>query len=115
MSAADFGETRKVIKGFVTSKEVSSLTSPLEVKPGCLGRVGGDVEIGWNISRAIVRPSNRLLIALRASSGWGDRRRLMFEDSRTPESTSEVSGRSQNFEFPLSGSKRSVFGDERGW
>jgi hypothetical protein len=42
-AAADLGKTGKVISGCVTSSEVSSLVNPLEVKPGCLGRGGGDV------------------------------------------------------------------------
>lgn len=40
--AADFSETGRVIKGRVTFREVSSLVSPLDVKPRCLWGVGGD-------------------------------------------------------------------------
>lgn len=40
----DFGG--RATRGWVTSSEVSSLGSPLEVYPGCLGRVGGEVCIG---------------------------------------------------------------------
>jgi hypothetical protein len=89
-SAPDFGKSGKEIKGCVTSNEVSSLVNPLEVTPGCLA---GDVDcIGWNMSRAIAIPSRRLLIALRASPGSEDRRRLMSADSRMPEAATDVSG-----------------------
>jgi len=111
-AAADCDITGKVIRGWVTSREVLSFVNPREVKPGCFGRVGGDEGcIGWNMSRAIVRPSSRLLIALRASSGSVERSRLMSEDSRTPELTKEVSRRSQGPEFQLTESKRPGCGD----
>jgi len=91
-AAADSGERGRVISGSVTSSEVSSFVNPLEVNWWCVERLAGDVvRIGWNISRAIVRPSRRLLIALRASSGSGDRSKLMLEDSRTPEFKKEMS------------------------